>query len=101
MPDRLSLHELHAAAGATFVTPCGIELPDSYGDAAAEYEAVRQGVGLIDHGNLGVLEVTGRDRASFLHGARASLLIAAVVALAAAAASLLLTPAATDDRRKD
>ena len=67
MPDRFPLHDLHAAAGATFVTPCGIELPDAYGDAAAEYEAVRQGVGLIDHGNLGVLEVTGRDRASFLH----------------------------------
>jgi len=67
MPDRFPLHELHAAAGATFVTPCGIELPESYGDAAAEYEAVRQGVGVIDHGNLGVLEITGRDRASFLH----------------------------------
>jgi folate-binding protein YgfZ len=67
MPDRLALHDRHAAAGAVFVSPCDIELPESYGDAAAEYEAVRRGVGLIDHGNLGVLEVTGRDRASFLH----------------------------------
>jgi EmrB/QacA subfamily drug resistance transporter len=41
------------------------------------------------------------NRATFLHGVRASLLIAAVVALGAAAASLLLTPTATDDRRKD
>ncbi len=41
------------------------------------------------------------NRASFLHGVRASLLIAAVVALGAAAASLLLTTTATDDRRKD
>jgi len=41
------------------------------------------------------------NRASFLHGVRASLLIAAMVALGAAAASLLLTPAAADDRRKD
>jgi len=40
------------------------------------------------------------DRASFLHGVRASLLIAALVALAAAAASLLLTPAATGEGRK-
>jgi sugar phosphate permease len=40
-------------------------------------------------------------RASFLHGVRASLLIAAVVALGAAAASLLLMPTAIDDRRKD
>jgi len=67
MADRFPLHDLHAAAGATFVTPCGIELPESYGDPAAEYEAVRQGAGLVDHGNMGVLEVTGRDRASFLH----------------------------------
>src|SRR5262245_63319474 len=32
-----------------------------------EYEAVRNAVGLIDHDDAGVLEVTGRDRASFLH----------------------------------
>jgi folate-binding protein YgfZ len=67
MPERFPLHDQHVAAGATFITPCGIELPESYGDAAAEYEAVRRDVGLIDHGNLGVLEVTGRDRAAFLH----------------------------------
>ena len=67
MPDRFPLHDLHAAAGARFITPCGIELPESYGDPRAEYEAVRHAVGLIDHGNLGVLEVTGRDRAAFLH----------------------------------
>jgi len=67
MPERFPLHDLHAAAGATFITPCGIELPETYGDPAAEYDAVRRGVGLIDHGNMGVLEVTGRDRAAFLH----------------------------------
>src|SRR3989442_655977 len=36
-------------------------------DPAAEYEAVRHRVGLIDRSDLGVVEVTGRDRASFLH----------------------------------
>ncbi|MBI1846155.1 MAG: aminomethyl transferase family protein [Candidatus Rokubacteria bacterium] len=61
------LHDLHAAAGARFGSPCGVELPLDYGDAAAEYEAVRRGVGLLDHGDCGVLEVTGRDRATFLH----------------------------------
>jgi folate-binding protein YgfZ len=61
------LHELHAAAGARVGAPCGAELPLDYGDPAAEYDAVRRGVGLIDHGDTGVLEVTGRDRASFLH----------------------------------
>ena len=67
MPERFPLHDLHAAAGASFITPCDIELPEAYGDPAAEYEAVRHGVGLVDHGNMGVLEVTGRDRAAFLH----------------------------------
>src|SRR5262245_28696436 len=67
MTDRFPLHDLHVAAGATFITPCDIELPEAYGDPAAEYETVRRRVGLIDHGNLGVLEVTGRDRAAFLH----------------------------------
>ncbi len=36
-------------------------------DQAAEYFAVRQSVGLVDRSDLGVLEVTGRDRAAFLH----------------------------------
>ena len=34
---------------------------------AAEHAAVRGGVGLIDRGDHGLLEVTGRDRAKFLH----------------------------------
>jgi folate-binding protein YgfZ len=64
---RLALHDLHAAAGAKFGAPCGIDLPLEYGDAAAEYAAVRGSAGLLDHGHHGVLEVTGRDRAKFLH----------------------------------
>src|SRR3989338_5584302 len=42
-------------------------LPSDFGDAAAEYAAVRKGTGLIDRRDWGVLEVTGRDRAAFLH----------------------------------
>jgi folate-binding protein YgfZ len=67
MVNSLSLHALHLASGATFATRDGWELPDSYGDPAAEYAAVRQGVGLIDRGDLGAFVVTGRDRAAFLH----------------------------------
>jgi folate-binding protein YgfZ len=44
-----------------------LESPLAYGDAAAEYRAVRGGCGLIDRSAHGVLEVTGRDRATFLH----------------------------------
>jgi folate-binding protein YgfZ len=43
------------------------EIPLAYGDAAAEYNAARSGVGLVDRGHYGVVEVTGRDRATFLH----------------------------------
>ena len=42
-------------------------LPSDFGDPAAEYAAVRKGTGLIDRRDWGVVEVTGRDRASFLH----------------------------------
>jgi folate-binding protein YgfZ len=36
-------------------------------DSASEHAAVRTGVGIIDRSDHGVLEVTGRDRAKFLH----------------------------------
>jgi folate-binding protein YgfZ len=43
------------------------ETPLDYGDAAAEYDAVRRGVGVIDRSDHGLIEATGRDRATFLH----------------------------------
>src|SRR5262245_13975468 len=36
-------------------------------DPATEYAAVRRGVGLVDRSDLGIVEVTGRDRGTFLH----------------------------------
>jgi folate-binding protein YgfZ len=65
--NRLPLHDLHRKAGAVIDAPCGWELPFSYGDPAAEYAAVRAGVGVVDRSLLDVVEVTGRDRAAFLH----------------------------------
>jgi folate-binding protein YgfZ len=67
MSEHLPLHDLHLAAGATMAAVDGFELPVSYGDPAAEYAAAREGVGLVDRGHAGVLEVTGRDGAAFLH----------------------------------
>ena len=43
------------------------DLPPDYGDARAEYDAVRRHAGIVDRSGLGVLEVTGKDRTSFLH----------------------------------
>jgi aminomethyltransferase len=36
-------------------------------DPAAEHAAVRGAVGIVDRSDLGAVEVTGRDRAAFLH----------------------------------
>jgi folate-binding protein YgfZ len=48
----------------------GYLLPANYGDAAAEYEAVRggEGAGLIDLSARGRVEVSGRDAVQFLNG---------------------------------
>jgi folate-binding protein YgfZ len=43
------------------------ETPLDYGDATAEYDAVRRRVGVIDRADRGLIEATGRDRAAFLH----------------------------------
>src|SRR5256885_1255010 len=36
-------------------------------ESLAEYRAARDAVGVVDRSDLGVVEVTGRDRAKFLH----------------------------------
>lgn len=66
MARRFFLHDAHVAAGAKLETVGEWERPVAYGDAAAEYAAVRRATGAIDRGDAGVLEVTGRDRAAFL-----------------------------------
>src|SRR5258708_3377164 len=57
-------------------------------DALAEYHAARDAVGIADRSDLGVVEVTGRDRAKFLH-ALLSNDIAALAAGQGCAATLL------------
>src|SRR2546422_8802816 len=66
MANRLPLHERHVAAGAKFESLPDWDLPVAYGDPAAEYALVRRSVGLLDRGHVGMLELTGRDRAAFL-----------------------------------
>jgi folate-binding protein YgfZ len=78
MTSRLALHDAHVAAGATVEPVGGWHTPLTYGDAAAEYRAVREAAGVVDLGARGVLEVSGRDRSKFLH----ALLTNAVTALA-------------------
>ncbi len=68
MATRLPLHDLHARLGARFGEAGGCLVPLRYGDPATEYRAVREGVGLFERSDGGVIEATGRDRATFLHG---------------------------------
>jgi folate-binding protein YgfZ len=64
----LPLRDLHLAAGAVIDTLCGGDVPLSYGDPRAEHRAVRSAAGVVDRPAVGVLELTGADRASFLNG---------------------------------
>jgi aminomethyltransferase len=68
MPETLPLHERHVAAGGRFGEADGWLVPLDYGDPAAEHAAVREEVGVIDRSERGKVEVTGGDRAAFLHG---------------------------------
>src|SRR5262245_36462907 len=44
------------------------EMPLDYGDAAAEYLAMRDAAAVLDRSELGKVTVTGRDRQAFLQG---------------------------------
>ena len=67
MAERLPLHDAHERLGARFAAT-GLPVPVSYGHPAAEHEAVRERAGLIDRSERGKVEMTGKDRATFLHG---------------------------------
>jgi glycine cleavage system T protein len=68
MSERLPLHEAHERLGASFTNAAGWLVPARYGDPAGEHETVRERAGVIDRSDRGKIEVTGKDRATFLHG---------------------------------
>ena len=57
----------HGAAGAEFQSYDRLEIVSTYGDARREYDAIRTGAALIDLPQRGILELTGKDRLSFLN----------------------------------
>jgi folate-binding protein YgfZ len=67
MANPTPLHDITAQAGATFTDAASWQVPASYGDPVAEYEAARTGAVLRDISPRGKLEVSGPDAASFLH----------------------------------
>ncbi len=62
-----ALRELETAAGASFRGYCGLEEPDHFGNALAEYDALHHQAGLLDICSAGKLRVTGRDRQRYLN----------------------------------
>src|SRR5919202_2993445 len=67
---RSPLDETHRRAGAVMREQDGCLVPASYGDARAEYDAVRggAGAGLFDLSSRGRVEVSGGEAVQFLNG---------------------------------
>src|SRR5437868_1041557 len=61
------LHEQHLKLGAIFEEVAGWDMPAHYGTWVAEYQAVRQAVGLSDLSHRGKIRITGDDRVKWLH----------------------------------
>ncbi len=56
------------AAGAVHGVHFGVMLPEHFGDAGGEYEAVRTAAGLIDLSFRGLLQLEGGERLRWLNG---------------------------------
>ncbi|MCY4464760.1 MAG: glycine cleavage system aminomethyltransferase GcvT [Chloroflexi bacterium] len=61
------LHSLHRELGAKLAPFAGYEMPLWYQSVSAEHAAVRESAGVFDVAHMGVLEVSGRGAARFLH----------------------------------
>src|SRR5262245_21070703 len=61
------LTEFCRAAGATFTTVAGREVPAHFGDPDREYRHTLEGASLFDRSHHGKLEVSGKDAPAFLH----------------------------------
>lgn len=64
--NRSPLHAQQVQLGATFHEVAGWEVPAHFGEARAEYQAVRTAVGLSDLSHRGLLRATGDDRVKWL-----------------------------------
>ncbi|HEY7089094.1 MAG TPA: glycine cleavage T C-terminal barrel domain-containing protein [Tepidisphaeraceae bacterium] len=61
------LREVHRQAEAEFQNWAETEIVQTFGEPQAEYAAIRKSVGLMDLPQRGVLELTGKDRLTFLN----------------------------------
>ena len=65
--SRTPLYGLHQRRGAVFHRVGEWELPLHYGDTEAEYRALTQGVGLVDHSFQGRIRAYGKDALDLLN----------------------------------
>lgn len=63
-----ALHAHLAVNGAEYADDRGVMLPQHFGDAAVEYDALVRGAAVIDLGFRTVLRAVGEDRVGFLQG---------------------------------
>jgi folate-binding protein YgfZ len=61
------LLELHRQAEAELVAYGDVEIVNTFGEPQAEYAAIRKGAALLDLPQRGFIQVTGKDRLSFLN----------------------------------
>src|ERR1051326_7989963 len=65
----LLLHDFHKKLGARFIAlNGGLQAVESYGDFLSEYAALNQSAAILDLSFRSRICLTGKDRASFLHG---------------------------------
>ena len=63
----LSLDTYHREQGAELIDVGPARVPAHFGDVRAEYDAATKGVSLHDRSYRGLIEITGGDRAAWLH----------------------------------
>lgn len=68
-PHRSPLHDLHAAAGATFTDFAGWEMPVRFSGDLAEHAAVRSAAGVFDLSHMGEILIVGPEAAAALDAA--------------------------------
>lgn len=65
---RTALASLHQARGAHMMERDGWEIAARYSDLGNEYQALQEGVGLVDLSHRQILRFSGRDARTWLHG---------------------------------
>src|SRR5688500_11187676 len=61
------LRDLHHQAGAEFQPYADLEIVSTFGEPQAEYAALHKSCGMMDVPQRGILELSGKDRLSFLN----------------------------------